>query len=47
MTTPQQRLDRMRKSFEKDTSVLTEVYKYFTTPDKAAKQGAGRLGAEV
>jgi hypothetical protein len=27
--------------------VLTEVYKYFTTPDKAAKQGAGRLRAEA
>ncbi len=40
MTTPQQRLARMRKSFEKDKSVLTEDYKYFTTPDKAAKQRA-------
>jgi hypothetical protein len=33
MTTPQQRLDRMRKSFAKNKSVLTEDYKYFTTPD--------------
>ena len=33
MTTPQQRLDRMRKSFEKERSVLTTDYKYFTTPD--------------
>jgi hypothetical protein len=34
MTTPQQRITRMRKSFEKNKSVLTEDYKYFTTPDK-------------
>jgi hypothetical protein len=33
MTTPDQRLARMRKSFEKDRSVLTADYKYFTTPD--------------
>jgi hypothetical protein len=33
MTTPQQRLARMRKSFEKDRSVLAEDYRYFTTPD--------------
>ncbi len=32
--TPNQRLDRMRKSFEKGKSVLTEDYKYFTTPNK-------------
>jgi hypothetical protein len=38
MTTPQQRLDRMRKSFEKNKSVLTEDYKYFITPDKPGKQ---------
>jgi hypothetical protein len=38
MTTPQQRLDRMRKSFAKNKSVLTEDYKYFITPDKLAKQ---------
>jgi len=37
MTTPQQRLDRMRKSFAKNKSVLTEDYKYFTTPDISAK----------
>jgi hypothetical protein len=36
MTTPQQRLARMRKSFEKNKSVLTEDYKYFITPDKPA-----------
>jgi len=34
MTTPQQRMARMRKSFAKNKSVLTEDYKYFTTPDK-------------
>jgi hypothetical protein len=33
MATPQERLTRMRKSFEKDKSVLAEDYKYFTTPD--------------
>ena len=32
--TPYQRLACMRKSFEKDKSVLTEDYKYFITPDK-------------
>jgi hypothetical protein len=36
MTTPHERLDRMRKSFEKAKSVLTEDYKYFTTPDAPA-----------
>ena len=40
MTTPQQRLDRMRTSFEKDKSVLTVDYKYFITPDAPAKQRA-------
>jgi hypothetical protein len=30
---PTQRLDRMRKSFEKTKSVLSEDYEYFTTPD--------------
>jgi hypothetical protein len=40
MTTPQRRLARMRKSFEKDKSVLTEDYKYFITPDKPDKQRA-------
>jgi hypothetical protein len=37
MTTPHQRMQRMRKSFEGDKSVLTEDYKYFTTPDAPAK----------
>jgi hypothetical protein len=36
--TPNERLARMRKSFARDKSVLTEDYKYFTTPDKEAKQ---------
>jgi hypothetical protein len=56
MTTPQQRLDRMRKSFAKNKSVLTEDYKYFTTPDapatprvsiprsKVARKSEGRSG---
>jgi len=38
MTTSQQRLDRMRKPFAKNKCVLTEDYKYFTTPDKPDKQ---------
>jgi hypothetical protein len=33
MMTPQQRMARMRKSFERNKSVLTEDYKYFITPD--------------
>jgi hypothetical protein len=36
MMTPQERLARMRKSFEKDKSVLTADYKYFTTPNATA-----------
>jgi hypothetical protein len=36
MTTPEERLARMRKSFEKNKSMLTEDYKYFTTPDAPA-----------
>ncbi len=36
MTTPQQRLARMRKSFEKNKGVLTEDYKFFITPDAPA-----------
>jgi hypothetical protein len=38
MAMPHERLARMRKSFAKDKSVLTEDYKYFITPDKPAKQ---------
>jgi hypothetical protein len=37
MTTPHERLARMRKSFAKNKSVLTEDYKYFTTPDAQPK----------
>jgi hypothetical protein len=33
MTTPQERLSRMRKSFEKDRSVLAGDYEFFTTPN--------------
>jgi hypothetical protein len=40
MITPYERLARMRKSFMEDKSVLIEDYKYFTTPDKTAKQRA-------
>jgi len=40
MTTPRDRLARMRKSFEKDKSVLTEDYKYFITPDALARPRA-------
>jgi hypothetical protein len=36
MIAPNQRLERMRKSFEKDKSVLTAYYKYFITPDALA-----------
>jgi hypothetical protein len=35
--TPIQRLTRMRTSFERDKSVLTADYKYFTTPDASTK----------
>jgi hypothetical protein len=54
MTTPQERLARMLKSFERDKSILAADYKYFTTPDapamprestprsKAARRSAGR-----
>jgi hypothetical protein len=35
-TTPQQRLVRMRKSFEKYKGVLTVDYKYFTMPGAPA-----------
>lgn len=35
-TTPHQRLARMRKSFAKNKSVLTEDYNYFTTPETPA-----------
>ncbi len=56
MMTPIERLARMRKFFERNKSVLTEDYKYFTTPDphtmsrvstppnKAARKLAERSG---
>jgi len=47
MITPDQRLTRMRKSFKRSRSVLTADYKYFTTPDKAAKQPCETAGGEV
>jgi hypothetical protein len=34
MTTPHQRLERMRSAFEKNKSILAEDYKYFTTPPR-------------
>jgi hypothetical protein len=58
MITPSQRLARMRKSFERDKSVLAADYKYFTTPDapttphaptlqsKAARKLAERSGPQ-
>src|ERR1700730_12214221 len=39
MITSHERLVRMRKSFERNRSVLTEDYKYFTTPDVPALCG--------
>jgi hypothetical protein len=39
-STPQERLARMRKSFDRNKSVLTEDYKYFITPDKPVKPRA-------
>ena len=36
MITSHQRMIRVRKSFEKNKSVLTVDYKYFTTPDALA-----------
>ncbi len=36
MTTPQERLARMHKSFAKNKSVLTEDYKFFITQDAPA-----------
>ena len=47
MTTPQQRITRMRKSFEKDKSVLTTDYKYFITPDAAATPRASILRSKA
>jgi hypothetical protein len=36
MITPRERLVRMRKSFERNRSMLAEDYKYFTTPSTPA-----------
>jgi hypothetical protein len=38
--TPDQRLERMRASFDANKSVLSEDYKYFTTPEGLATQRA-------
>jgi hypothetical protein len=38
MIAPSQRLDRMRESFEKDRSVLSDDYAYFTTPHVSIHQ---------
>ena len=53
MITPYERMVRMRKSFDKDKSVLITDYKYFTTPDVLAKRHvptpqskAARMSAE-
>jgi len=34
--TPHERIARMRKSFERDKSVLADDYAYFTAPDAGA-----------
>ena len=36
MITPNERLERMRESFDKDRSVLADDYAYFTAPDATA-----------
>lgn len=58
MTTPHQRLERMRNSFEKNKSISSEDYEHFTTaeapamphesipPNKAARKSAGRSGQQ-
>jgi hypothetical protein len=43
MTTPNERLARMRKSFEKNRSVLTEDYKYFTAREAGAPTPHGSI----
>jgi hypothetical protein len=37
----------MRRSFEKNKSMLTEDYKYFITPDKQTKKQKGTARAEI
>jgi hypothetical protein len=45
MKTPQERLARMRKSFAKNKSVLTDDYKYFITPAKPKScPGSSHMG---
>ncbi len=50
--TPNQRLQRMRKSFDKNKTILADDYKYFTTPhestpqSKAARKSAERNGRQ-
>jgi hypothetical protein len=47
MITPQQRIARMRESFEKDKSVLADDYAYFATPRESIRQNkAARKSAE-
>jgi len=54
MATPSSddRIVRMRDSFERDRSILTEDYAYFTTPraptrqNKAARKSVGRSGRQ-
>ena len=43
--TPLQRLARMRKSFAKDFSILTEDYEFFRTVPTNLTELAGRLDA--
>ena len=46
MITPNQRLERMRASFERDKSVLADDYAYFTMPRESIRQSkAGRKSA--
>ena len=40
MMTPQQRLERMRKSFDKNRSIQSEDYVYFTTPDPSTPRAS-------
>ena len=50
--TPAQRIARIRRTFDKNRSVLVEDYEYFTTPrvstppSKAARKSAERSGPD-
>ena len=45
--TPEQRLARMRASFEKKRAILAEDYEHFTTPRESTPPSkAGRRSAE-